>query len=449
MKKQVLAGMAIALILASCTKDEPYVANNSNGSNTGEEVTDSASAQEKLVEQLKTYAPKAETKIADVKKIIEFTTEQGNIITFPSNAFVDGSGNPITGNVDISVTEITNVSDMILSGMMTNSDEGPLSSQGEFNIEVKKDGKKVFLDKKTTFTIENPNAEKDKEMIGWNWVPDMEDSKTSSNSSGEWIQNGIKENNLCSTYIDLMDKLLLMNPTTTAEGWSDITAFKDILFTELGKEHDISDDSVRLDFSWWMSDVGNKRLIFESSSDSWHYELNYGSVNLFGDKENSSSEEIDSTRWYGSHNIDLIPHECRFFYRSPDGLVDINLDSIAIKVRFNELNWCNIDRLLFEYGQIDNCKLISNIPDFANVSCVFKDFNGAIKCDLGSDSKFVANRLPDGIDVMFLIYYKDGDKIKCGTQMITPAAEMEFDPSNLKTLNNVDELVEFVDGILE
>lgn len=449
MKKQLIAGMAIALTLASCKKDEPYVVNNSNGSNTGEVVATNASAHKKMVEELKNYAPSAETKTVNSNEMISLTTEQGNIITFPNNAFVNGTGNPIEGDVDISVTEITNISDMIFSGMMTNSDEGPLSSQGEFNIEVTKDGEKVFLDDETTFTIENPSAEKDEEMIGWSWIPSSEDSKTSSTSSGEWIQNGIIENNLCSTYINLMDELFLMDPNTTAEGWSDISPFKDLVFTELAKNFDISGDSVRLDFSWWLSDVGNKRLIFESSHDSWFYELNYGSVHLFGDKGNASEEDVDTTRWYGSHIIDLIPHECRFRYSSPEGFTEVNLDPNAINVRFNELNWCNIDRLLSEYGRINNCRLISDIPDFAQVICIFKDFNGAIQCNLNSDKEFYANSLPVGYDVQFFVYYKDGDQIKCGSQVITPAEEMEFDPGNLKTLNNVEELAEEIKKITE
>ena len=48
-----------------------------------------------------------------------------------------------------------------------------------------------------------------------------------------------------------------------------------------------------------------------------------------------------------------------------------------------------------------------------------------------------------------MIYFKDGDKYKCGTQTITAANEMVFDESNLKTVDDIDALVEEIKKIIE
>ena len=50
---------------------------------------------------------------------------------------------------------------------------------------------------------------------------------------------------------------------------------------------------------------------------------------------------------------------------------------------------------------------------------------------------------------MFLVYYKDGDSIKFGTQTITAAEEMTFNEENIKTLSNIDALVEEIEKLVD
>ena len=97
---------------------------------------------------------------------------------------------------------------------------------------------------------------------------------------------------------------------------------------------------------------------------------------------------------------------------------------------------------------INSCKLKGNFPSHAQVKIVFKDLNGAVSCDFSEDG-FVAKRLPEGYDLMFLVYYKDGDAIKFGTQKITAAEEMTFNDENLKTLSDMDALVEEIEKIVD
>ncbi len=446
MKKQVLAGIAIALTLASCKKDEPYVANNSNSSSTGEEVTNNASEQEKLIEELRTYAPTAETKTVDVKKIIEFTTEEGNVITFPSNAFVDESGNPITGNVDISVTEITDVSEMILSGMMTNSDQGPLSSQGEFNIEVTKDGEEVFLDEGKNITIENTTAEPDTAMIGWTWIPDGEEG--SSTTDGEWTRNEFEENNPCKRYKALWRDLFTTEAGDPSLIWPKISEFKNFIFTELGKEIDISDDNILVNDYVYSPDITagytGYDYRFTNFTDQWLFNK-WTEFNIVATKDKTDDGIFDATGY--DTQIYLTSDSACAVYHPSTGY--INLNPFAIQITFSELGYCNLDRLFGEYGIIDYCKLNANIPDYAEVKCLFLSENGAVSMHSHADTQFTAKRLPNGYETTFLVYFKEGDKIKFGTQKITIAEEMEFDTSNLITLNNVDELAEEIKKLVE
>lgn len=112
MRKIYFYALAITLLATACKKDN-LSENNTNS--TSSTLDDNA----ELVNHLKSYAPVEQNQTKNSDEVITFTTEKGNEIIFPARAFVDGSGNPVTGNVDVSVTEITNVSEMILSGMMT------------------------------------------------------------------------------------------------------------------------------------------------------------------------------------------------------------------------------------------------------------------------------------------------------------------------------------------
>ena len=190
MRKQLLTGATILLILASCKKPEPiYTTIKEN--------------------QLRNYSPTPQTNLANSEEVIRITTEAGNKVNFPSNAFVDASGNPVKGNVEVSITEITNIGDMILSGMMTNSDEGPLSSQGEFNITVAQNGIEVDLADGVIFTIENPNETVDSSTFGWDWVPGEVSIIDGGEvqSGGFWTRTPFDENNDCERLENLVKEL--------------------------------------------------------------------------------------------------------------------------------------------------------------------------------------------------------------------------------------------------
>jgi hypothetical protein len=106
---------------------------------------------------LKAFAPEAERTTSNSNETIRIVTAKGNVIVFPKNSFTL-NGTPVAGNVEIDITEITTKSEMIFSDLMTNSEEGPLDSRGEFIVKAFQNGAELQLADDVDFTIENPNG---------------------------------------------------------------------------------------------------------------------------------------------------------------------------------------------------------------------------------------------------------------------------------------------------
>jgi hypothetical protein len=68
---------------------------------------------------------------------VKVTFSQGTSLTFGPDSVVDSSGAIYTGVVELGVREITSKSDMILSNVLTISNESPLVSGGMFFLELK------------------------------------------------------------------------------------------------------------------------------------------------------------------------------------------------------------------------------------------------------------------------------------------------------------------------
>ena len=68
---------------------------------------------------------------------VKATFAGGTALTFAVGAVQDGSGNPYSGNVVLSVREISTKSDMLLSNVLTVSNESPLISGGMFFLDLK------------------------------------------------------------------------------------------------------------------------------------------------------------------------------------------------------------------------------------------------------------------------------------------------------------------------
>ena len=74
-----------------------------------------------------------------------FFGNSGTRYVFYPSSFIDGAGNTITGNVQISVTEYLQKGDMIFSKMLPVSNGLPLITGGEFNISAVQGTTKLYL----------------------------------------------------------------------------------------------------------------------------------------------------------------------------------------------------------------------------------------------------------------------------------------------------------------
>jgi len=91
------------------------------------------------------------------------TGEDGTIVSFSPNAFVDGNNDPVTGMVDVAIKEIFTPSQMILSNKPTNatnfsSENTFLLSEGETEVNISQNGNNLQLASGANYQISVPSA---------------------------------------------------------------------------------------------------------------------------------------------------------------------------------------------------------------------------------------------------------------------------------------------------
>src|SRR5690606_13790530 len=101
--------------------------------------------------------------------------DQGTELVFEPNAFLDGNGSPVTGDVTIELIESYKKSDMLLMNMPTNGrrpngDVETIISGGEFYVNATKDGENLQLDEGFTLLAPAANNVFDADMAIFNGV---------------------------------------------------------------------------------------------------------------------------------------------------------------------------------------------------------------------------------------------------------------------------------------
>jgi hypothetical protein len=71
--------------------------------------------------------------------------DRGYDFTIAPGTLIDGFNNPVTGNVVVELTEVTNAYEMAGTGAGTLADDGILSSVGMFNLRITQGGNPVFV----------------------------------------------------------------------------------------------------------------------------------------------------------------------------------------------------------------------------------------------------------------------------------------------------------------
>lgn len=118
------------------------------------------------------------------------TGEKGTKIKFLANVLVDGNGNPVTGNVTITLKEVLTKKDVMFSGMFTESNGQLLESGGELLVKAQKDGAELFINpqmKEDGVRVEVPKVMNNQDM--GLFVQEKRQQGGGANGGGQQPQN--------------------------------------------------------------------------------------------------------------------------------------------------------------------------------------------------------------------------------------------------------------------
>ncbi|MES2703475.1 MAG: hypothetical protein V4649_12600 [Bacteroidota bacterium] len=148
MTKHLIAVLAAATCLAACNKDYNAI--------PGDTYT--------LQSAFKELAPKSKIVTLNAATGGTFRGNSGTRFIFPANTFVTASGAPVTGDVQVEVTEYTRKSDMLFSGVLPISGGEPLLSGGEINVTATQNGQALGVAPGATFRANMPMKKPDTAM---------------------------------------------------------------------------------------------------------------------------------------------------------------------------------------------------------------------------------------------------------------------------------------------
>lgn len=379
---------------------------------------------ESLQDQLSAFAPQEQNFIVNASENIIIKTEKGYEINFPEDVFRSTSGSTIQGNIEIKIQEITNKFEMVTSGMNTLSNQGPLESAGMFNITASQNGIELQLAPNSSFTITNPNAAAMQNMSSWQW------ESSANGNAGQWVSTGDETISPCDVFATATETIL-DSTINISERWAAIKLQKTQIINQLNQQGITPpNDMLILNNGYEFSIHTN---LWQLTSNQWpNFQLTgtYDSTISVNPNNFPNSVNIVSTGFNTN---------CSF---SDSVNITINFDPNAVTVSFRELGFCNIDRLLSEYGQIINAKItLADAPPAAQIKYLFPELNGALTTTYNAESDdFCISRLPDGMELDVLVYFKKDNQLYFGIQTIVAAENMIFNPENLETIADINAL---------
>ncbi len=433
--------LLVAIVFVACEKDNNEVGYGNSNNNEGATTTVNP-----VVDELKFYAPTKQNFTVDATNSFQFLTTAGNEFTFPEKSFLK-NGNPVKGNVIVEITEITKKSEMIFADVLTNSEDGPLESYGEFEINVHQNGIELELASGINYSVYNSNYIQ-KTGVG-SWYLDHSDRRSRmNNEQAKWTIGDTAQKDRCTILTELKDELFKTDRVTNTQKITDIINVIKALTPKSIRDQLNRDSSlINIINNDFPSEYGHETFHYNFTHDCWIYELvdERVSTQVFNEYGKGGDHHYDMSNlkvndvptWNGAF---YFLDDCRFFL-SGNGAGIHNQINDSLFVQFNSLSWCNIDRLITKYGQLLNCKLTCpNVPESCLIRFVFKSLNGVIPCNHLSGDEFQIDRLPNGMTITVVLYYKDGNEYKYDMQDLTASKNMVFDTSNLKTVSSIAEL---------
>lgn len=151
--KPALVILAIALLgIQACKKDQINITNQSS---------EPVSGFNSLKDWSKSMAPAIQKFTVNLTTGGTITGDKGYKFYFAPGSLTDNIGNPITGNVEVKLQEITSAAEMLATGARTEAEDGILASAGMFNLELSKSGQPVFVNQNKPIRAQvmaNPNV---------------------------------------------------------------------------------------------------------------------------------------------------------------------------------------------------------------------------------------------------------------------------------------------------
>ena len=157
----------VIFCLASCKKDK-----------------DSSSPQGlNLADFNSKFSVKAQSFNGVAGTAFSITGTKGIKIDFPTNAFLDANGNPVMGNVKLTLKEVLSKRDILLSGKMTESNGQILITGGEFQILASLNGQPLKLNPAADVITKVPTTLSTDPMNLFEFLP------TAAVSDSTWVLN--------------------------------------------------------------------------------------------------------------------------------------------------------------------------------------------------------------------------------------------------------------------
>ena len=159
----------------------------------------------------------------DVSKEENVQFKNGTNIKVPVNAFVDASGKPVKGKVDIEYRELKNASEIVASGIPTNysnNKKQQFETDGVIEVRAKSKGKAVYLAKNKNLEIKLPqniksgqnlyHLEESGEQSSYLRTPFISQAYAQSTDNRKWVLvykgEEIKKNTIPDTKEDTSQK---------------------------------------------------------------------------------------------------------------------------------------------------------------------------------------------------------------------------------------------------
>lgn len=157
LKNWGLTGLAVAVLAVSSVFLYNSVIKGEN-ENAPQELPELNEKGEKLWSDADKYLKLQSFEInAEKDTVIEST--DGIVFAIPANCFLDASGNPVKGNIQVEIKEALKASDIMKAGLNTRSGDKLLETGGMFYVNARKGDASLTIDPKNALYAEIPTDE--------------------------------------------------------------------------------------------------------------------------------------------------------------------------------------------------------------------------------------------------------------------------------------------------